>query len=127
MTGCGDISVGGGTGSNDPRPTGRVLYQGQFSSQNGKSVSGTALIFYSTTAGSYTIRLEGLTAPSETLQVTVFASPGGQVATFPLRSSSGSMNYTYSGGTAGMVFNSVNIYSSQYAINYGTAQLFAQF
>src|SRR4051812_34100191 len=82
-TGCGGINLGGSGGAasgNAERPTGRVVAQGQIFGQSGKTASGSALIIYS--SGSYVLRFEGLSIPSEAgLQAQINSKTVGQVAT----------------------------------------------
>jgi hypothetical protein len=119
------ITIGGGTGSaNDPVPTGTLISQGTFTSLGGPSqTSGAVQIYYS--SGAYTLRLAGLSAPSESgLTVTVSGTPGGELTSFPLQNNSGSTNYTLSIPASGVTFNTVYIYSTQSNQNYASAQMF---
>lgn len=130
LAGCSNIdgiSLGGGTGgsSNDARPSGNPLSQGQFFGQNSETVSGSALVFASTTtANTYILRLEGLTTPVEGgLQVQVYGNgPTNPAYTTTLKANSGNQNYTFN-GIAGIKFSNVYIYSTSKQVNYGSAQL----
>lgn len=122
LTRCGQVNVGLGPGAspNVPVPSGTPLYQAQFFGQNGKTVTGSAIIYSS--GYSYTLRLSGLTAPVENgLQVQVYATPGGKISTLSLQSSTGSQNYPLSGVSPNIVFNQVNIFSTLNNENYGSA------
>lgn len=125
FSGCGKITAGSGAEPNDARPSGNPIAQASLTSQNGKTVSGSALIFASVNSSSgvtgYILRLEGISVPSASgLLVRVNASPGGQVASLPLRATSGSQNYTLS-VNYGSTFSSVYIYSPSENINYAAA------
>ncbi len=119
-----NIELGGGTGSNNPIPSGTPLYQGQLTALNGKSISGTVMIFTSTNNQyNFILRLDSLNAPHETgLFIKINASPNQQFNDLPLSSTSGSTNYTLTGvGNAN--FTSVFIYSAINSMNYASAIL----
>lgn len=121
IAGCGIISTtGGGSSTNDVRPTGIVLKQGQFM---GTGVSGVALIFFSS-GTSYILRLEGLTAPTAAnVVVRIFATPFGQVGQVTLRDTTGNQNYNFSVSQQGVTFQSVTLYSTATQQTLGTALL----
>jgi hypothetical protein len=128
LTGCGGIKLGSGSSTepNDTRPSGNPIVQAQLTSQNGKTVSGAALIFASVDSSSgvtgYTLRLEGISVPAASaLIIKVNASPAGQVASIQLRSNTGSQNYSLGSVQYGSTFSSVYIYSSTENINYAAA------
>lgn len=119
--GCG-LNIGT-TSPNDPRPTGTLLAQGQFASQNGKSVSGSALVF-SQSGTSYIVRLEGISTPSESgLYVRVYTANSGQVSNLSLTATSGSQNYYFTSTETSPTFKSVYIFSVPSNIAYGLAVL----
>ena len=125
LFGCGNIGVstGGSTAPNDARPTTTQISQGQLAGQNGKTVSGSALIFQGSASGSFILRLEGITTPQEqALTIKIYANPSGLVATFQLRSTTGNQNYSFTNSDTGVNFTSVYIFSTQNNQNYGTAQ-----
>jgi hypothetical protein len=128
LAGCGGINLNTGSSPapNDTRPSGSPLVQAALTSQNGKTVSGSAMIFFSGTS-SYTLRLEGISIPQETgLQILVYATPGGKISTQSLRSTSGSQNYTISNSAIGLTFNNIYIYSTQTNTNYASALFISQ-
>ena len=115
---CGTGSSGG-TSLNEGAPDGFLLKQAPFFGQNGQTVSGTAAV-YASSGGAFVLRLEGLTAPSESgIQVRVVGN-GTQVFASTLKASSGSMNYTMN-VTGIATWNSVSLYSTSQAKSYGTA------
>lgn len=75
LTGCGGISIGIGRGIlNDSVPNGTVLTQGNFSGQNGQTVTGAAII-YTIGINNYIVRLSGITISFENgLQMWVMAN-----------------------------------------------------
>jgi len=116
-----NIGTGGGGTPNDVRPTNLPMVQGFFTGQNGKTVTGTAIIF-SASSSSYVLRLEGISTPSEGgLEVQLYTSDGQ--SNFSLRAWSGSQNYTFSGNNPNVVFSSVSIYSKSNNRSYGSALL----
>jgi len=120
LTHCG-LHAGTGVAPNDPTPSGQILKQGQFFSQSGQTVTGSAVIYLS--GSSYILRLEGISTPSEAgLQVRIDGNPGGVVFTSALSATSGNQNYPFSGGV-GVTFKAVDIYSTLNSVNYGSAQL----
>jgi hypothetical protein len=121
---CGlQLGTNGSISSNEPRPTGTPVSQGQFTGLNAKAVTGFALIF-TPNGTTYTLRLEGLDAPSETgLQVQVFsAHSSSPVFSTVLKSSLGNQNYSFTAIT-GSTFTNVYIYSANSRTNYGAAIL----
>lgn len=122
LAGCGAVKTGS-VAYNDPIPTGNVVGQGSFTSQNGKTVTGTAAIYQSTDGATYTLHLGGISAPSETgLQLRIQAD-NQDLSALSLRASSGSQNYSLSVSGASPVFRQVTLYSTLKATEYGTAVL----
>lgn len=123
---CGSLSSGA-VSANENAPTGSILASGSFTSLNGKTVSGIAKVILDT-GNVYWVRLEGLSAPSESgLQVwlTKTSSTTGQsektnVGT--LRSVTGSTNYQTT-ITSAIAFTAVTIRSPAANLDYGTALL----
>lgn len=129
LSGCGLINTsGGGSGLNDARPTGSVVAQGNFTSQNGGTVTGTALVF-STTGNTVTLRLEGLSVTnpnSGSLNVQLYANPNSVLATnVALKSTSGNQNYTVTIPASFTNWTNVYIYSNTANQNIGAAALIA--
>lgn len=121
VTGCGPIKLGSSS-PNEPAPSAPIVAQGSFTSLNGQTVTGTAII-YSLGGSSYIARLSGITAPSENgLQVVVVAN-GVTEATFALLSSTGSENYPFSLTAYSINWNQVNIHSTVNNEDYGEALL----
>ena len=116
-----NITTGGGSAPNDVRPTNLPLVQGVFTGQNGKTVTGTAVIF-NVSASNYVLRLEGISTPAEGgLQVQLYTSDGQ--SNFSLRASGGSQNYTFSSTDPNVLFSSVSIFSTPNNLSYGSALL----
>ena len=122
LVSCGQVKLGNTT-PNDQAPSGTVIGQGDFISLNGKTVTGTAAVYNSEgSSTSYTLRLNGISAPSETGLVIVITVNGEQLSPFALRSSSGSQNYSvYYEGTP--TFKQVTIRSPSANMDYGQALL----
>ena len=116
------LTLGGGSSPNDVRPTNLAVAQGSFTSQGGKTITGTAAIFNMGTSN-YVLRLEGINiAPEEAgLQVQLFSSTGQ--TNFSLRAFSGSQNYTFMNSNPSVRFTSVSIYSTLTSAPYGSALL----
>lgn len=124
LAGCGPIKLGS-ISPNDPAPSGTIMAQGSFTSLNGQTVTGTAIVYFEG-GSSYIVRLSGISAPSENgLQVVVVAN-GATQATFSLRASSGSQNYMLSLSAYSITWNQVNIHSTVNNMDYGEALLTAQ-
>jgi hypothetical protein len=122
LVGCGQIKLGGGSGPNDPLPSGTIAFQGNFQGLNGQSVSGSVAV-YIQSDNTFVVRLNGLTAPSENgLQLTGIVN-GTQQFTTPLRSDTGSQNYTTGMTNSGQVWDAVSIHSPTANKDYGTANL----
>jgi hypothetical protein len=116
-----DIGIGGGSAPNDARPTTNPLVQGAFTSQNGKTVTGTAAIFNVGTS-SYILRLEGISTPVESgLQVQLYNSASQN--NFSLKDYTGSQNYAFTNSNSNVIFSSVAIYSTLTNMSYGSALL----
>lgn len=113
---------GGGGFPNDPAPTGTVKAQAAWVSLNGQTVSGTVTV-YLLESGSYVVRLNGLSAPSETgLSLRVTAS-GQQVISTSLRATGGSQNYSVSPSFANPRWEKATIRSNTAGLDYGEALL----
>ncbi len=126
ISGCAFNGITTGTSGvvpNDPRPTGNPISQGKLNGLNGQlSVTGSVYIFYS--GGSYTLRLEGISVPSEaSMTVVLIYSPQSSPATFNLTASSGNQNYSFSTGASAVTFNTVYIHSTQKNLDYASATL----
>lgn len=111
LFGCGGFGLSYGyPAGNDPAPDGTIVAQGQFSGANGKTVSGTAVI-YSTGFGAFTLRLESLSVPLESsLLITAHASSETVYST-TLSAYSGNKNYSIS-LSENKTFTSVKISSA---------------
>jgi len=120
-----DLTTTGKNLINDARPPGNPIYQGNFVGASGQSnVTGAALVFLSGT--SYTLRLDGLSVPSEAaLVVNVYHSSGftSGSTSLLLRSTSGNQNYSLPGLQLNSAFTSVVIYSTVQQTNYAIATL----
>lgn len=121
LAGCGPIKAGSSS-PNDPAPNATIIAQGTFTSLNGQTVTGAAIV-YETGGSSYIVRLSGISAPAENgLQVVVVAN-GTTQATFALRAPTGSQNYSMSMSAYSVYWNQVNIHSSVNDEDYGEALL----
>ena len=120
LSSCGGITLGGGTGTNAAIPNGTVISQGNFTSLNGQTVTGAAIL-YNMGSSSYIVRLSGLSAPTENgLKVQVYAN-GTNVFSTPLQSTTGNQNYSFTSTSSS--FSQVYIYSTLNAEIYGQALL----
>ncbi len=91
---CGWLTLGGGTGGNDPRPSGTILSSGSFSGQNGSTVSGTAIIYRDSESLALTLRIEGLSiSPSANTFRLIAEVNGTDDFSTNLTSVSGNKNY----------------------------------
>lgn len=80
------------------------------------------MIFKGGNTFEYTLRLEGISVPSESgLQVQVYDVMGNQVQEFSLESNSGSQNYSLTHVSTQIIFKSVYIYSTLNQQNYAAA------
>lgn len=122
LSNCGVVSTGGGSGTfTDAVPNGTVVAQGNFSSQNGQTVTGSAII-YNMGAPNYIVRLSGLTAPSESgLLVQVWGNGSSPTYQVTLRGASGNQNYSFSSNSQS--FSRVCIHSNLKQLDYGCALL----
>ena len=119
---CGWVQLGGGT-LNEMPPKGTLIYSGSFSSFSTTSAVSGGVSVYLMSSGSYIVRLESYSGPTETgLQLRVIAD-SATLTTLSLRSSSGSMNYSVS-GTSNADFQQVYVYSPTNRVDYGKADLF---
>lgn len=125
LTHCG-INLGSGSGSipNDAAPqSGLIVSQGTFFGKEG-SAQGSAILYFAN--GENIIRLDSVSFTEESgLQLKVIASNAQTVASFSLRSSSGSQNYSFA-VTTGVKVSRVEIYSTLSQSNYASAQLQGQ-
>lgn len=120
--GCG-LFNGGGVCAVQTTPAGGILaYTGSFQGRNGQTVTGTALVYR--VSGEVVIRLESLTAPSETGMKVVLTNSGGDVFSRTLVSTCGSMNIA-TGLSLAQTLASVRIDSTRTTVNntYGFAAL----
>lgn len=132
---AGACGVSLGTGSiNDSLPTGTIVAQGNFSGQNGHTVSGTVSVWeqVSGTTCSFVLRLQSLSAPTDAaLRVVplVNGAPTVSPSYYSLRGSTGNQNYSFSGATCGATWAQVSITNPTESITasqtYGTATLTA--
>lgn len=115
--GCG---LKGGSGTpNDPVPSGTIVHQGMWVSQNGQTVTGTVTVYTSST-GTYTFRLDGISAPTEGgLQLSAVSQANGSFFLGTLRAASGNQNYTIEPGVN--VWSAVVLHSPTYNLDYGRA------
>ncbi|MEO5969391.1 MAG: hypothetical protein ABIQ95_05650 [Bdellovibrionia bacterium] len=122
LTCCSGIGIGLGTNvPSDVSPTNLPMAQGFFTGQNGKTVTGNALVF-STGLPNFILRLEGITTPAELgLQIQLVGSDGQ--TNFALRAYGGNQNYTFTSANPGVVFSRVYIHSTLTNMPYGTAIL----
>lgn len=121
---CGEMGTSGGT-FNEPAPSGTVVAQGTLESRNQKAVSGGASV-YLQSSGTYVLRLEGISVPTTvTLQAVLYSNSTKYVQQL-LKSSQGSMNYTFSVADASRpTWSYVSIFSPSENIDYGKAILIA--
>lgn len=124
LTSCGWVGIGSGRGPQDPIPTGTLTVQGSFSTLvSGKEVTGGVSIYRVDGAGSYIVRLESLVAPAENaLQIRVIADGSTLSPNAALRSTRGTMNYSFNAGNLA-VFQQVFVYSTANNQDYGLATL----
>jgi hypothetical protein len=121
LIGCGELTGGTTVAPNDPIPAGTINKQGQFFSQGGQTVTGSAIIYLS--GSSYVLRLEGIQTPEETgLQVRINTTLQSPAFTFSLKGTSGNQNYAFTGPGQATIM-SVNIFSTLSNKNYGAAQM----
>ncbi|MCM2322304.1 MAG: hypothetical protein NDJ90_03475 [Oligoflexia bacterium] len=107
----------------DPEPQGLLVAQGTFAGQNGKTVSGSALI-YKTGEVSYVLRLSGVSFPTESgLQIIAKVS-GSSLPPIELRGVTGDQNYDISlDGFITPDWQLVTIRSTVQGTDYATAIL----
>ena len=107
--------------SNDPVPQGTIIAQGSFVGLNGRTVSGTVTI-YLTGIGMYTVRLAGLSIPSENgIQMITVVNDSSLT---PITLSTGGGNKNYSITLDGSVtWKQIRIYSAPNNLDYGQALL----
>jgi hypothetical protein len=121
LSGCPGVQLGGGPLNEPPPSSGyaTIISSAQFNGENGGSDSGNAVL-YSTTAGTFIVRLSGISAPNENgLQVHVFAG-GANVFRQALRSISGNQNYEFAIATP-FSWDYVAIYSTRFNFDYAKA------
>ena len=99
---CGYITVGGGSGINDPVPSGVIIAQGTLQAQPGYTLSGVVSVYKSGCDGStctFTVRLQNLSAPAQSnLQlIATINETQSSNKTVALRSSTGNQNYVFTG------------------------------
>jgi hypothetical protein len=111
----------GGAILNEPEPSGDIVAQGSFTSLNGRSVTGTATVYRQAT-GAYVLRLGGVSTPEEIGLSIILTYNGSLSSTTPLRSYTGSQNYSLSLPSA-TEFNRVTIRSTSANLDYGQALL----
>ena len=112
----------GSNSANDPAPSYPIVKQGTFIGQNGRQVSGGAIV-YNPSGSDYIFRLAGISTPEEGgLQVRAVTQGGTNILVATLRASSGNQNYYYTAGGA-TVWSQVVIYSGTNSIEYGLAVL----
>jgi hypothetical protein len=124
VAGCGQISLGGGM-INDAVPTGTVVAQGTLASvASGKTVTGSVTVYLS--SSTYTVRVQGLSAPSESslfVRGVYNVASGSTSQDLALRSTSGNQNYVFSSVPAGSTWVQVKIRSATNNLDYGLATL----
>ncbi len=109
---CGSIGLGTGT-SNDPAPSGTIVYSGTFAT-NSNEISGTVFVYHQS-GSTYTIRLESFSASTASnLKVQGITANGETELDSSLKSSSGNQNYSVS-GVASTIWSSVKIVSTAIA------------
>lgn len=110
---------------NDPIPSGTVIAQGTFTGANGKSVSGAAII-YSQGSGQYVLRLQSLSAPSESGLQIVITVNSTTLSPISLLFTSGTKNYSFTyTGSGTPSFTQVSIKPPGVSLDYGIALLTA--
>ena len=92
LNGCG-ILPAGNNALTEGKPSGTVVANGSFTTLVADKTTTGAVSVYLGSSGTYIIRLEGLSAPSGTLQVVGDTSTQADAYTSALRSSSGDQNY----------------------------------
>ena len=122
ISSCGNISTGTTPIPNDSSPDGTLLVQGSFVGQNGKTVTGVAMVYLGNETGENIIRLSGISTPNETGLKVIASANGDTVYQGTLRNTSGTQNYSTSVSIR-KKWNSVSIESSTQNLNYGTAIL----
>jgi len=91
---CGQIKTGKTASPNDGAPADSVLVaQSAFSPLNNKDVSGAAELYRVTSNNTLTVRLVGISVPSETGLKMVVTENGSLVYSEQLKSTSGTENY----------------------------------
>ena len=131
---CGQITLGGAVG-NDAEPSGRIVAQGTLVGQNGRSVSGTAVVYRTTCSTAYcdfVVRLQNLNTPTDATLLLIPVVNGAATlapSSYTLRSYSGTSNYSFSQGTTTMSWSQIIIRPSSAGDNtgfdYGVATLTA--
>lgn len=117
--GCG--IRGGSTTLNDPVPSGTIVHTGMWVSMGGQTVTGTVSV-YTSSSGTYTFRLEGISAPTEGgLQLIAVSQANGSFFLGTLRGASGNQNYTIEPGVN--VWTQIVLHSPTYNVDYGRANL----
>lgn len=119
--GCAEIGLGGGQAFNDPLPTGQIVAQGPFYGLNDKTVSGTAVV-YKTSSTSYTLRLSGVSFPDETGLVLIPVANNAAQAPLSLRGPTGNQNYTLN-ASGTVTWNQVLLRNSTNNLDYAQALL----
>jgi len=121
---CGQIGLGGGTGTNEAAPTGTVLRSGTFETlQADAPVTGLVQIIVSGGTGTHVVHLESFSAPDETgLELRAVVN-GTDVLISSLRSNEGNMNYSSSFSGATPVWTLVTIRSPTADTTYASAVL----
>lgn len=119
---CGLLKNGSSCGIESAPTEGVRAYTGSFSGRNGQTVTGTVVIYR--VSGEVVIRLESLTAPSETGMKVVLTSSAGDVYSRTMIYTCGSMNFGTSQNFA-QNLSSVRIDSTRTTVNntYGFATL----
>lgn len=118
---CSKISLGTGTGPNDPAPSAPVLASGQLIALNGSTASGTVII-YNPNDGTNILRLSGVKLPSENGLLIIPTVNGATLSSIPLRYNTGSQNYTVTvSGSPNWTL--VSIHSVVYNVDYAQALL----
>ncbi len=124
---CSEVNLGPAT-INDPAPSGSLVYQGNFASFNGRTVTGEVSVYQGSCSATlicnFTVRLQSLSAPADSgLQVVPTINGVSPTATFTLRASTGNQNYYYSEIPSAAVWTTISIYSATENTHFGIANL----
>lgn len=119
---CGRIAAGTATGPRDPVPSGILVASGTFSALVAdKAVAGGVSVYDTNGQGTFVVRLESYSGPSESVQLKPVTASATLAPTL-LRANRGTMNYIYQAEPL-TKFSQVFIYSPANAMDYAKADL----